>query len=97
MKQSLTQLICLLMVFFSCEAAALAAPVRVHVADFAITGAANKDELKAALPGLLASRLASDTVATVETAAGVDAQVVCSYVALGKMFSIDAAVRSQAG
>lgn len=97
MKRSLVQLFSLMMVFCSIEATAIAASVKVHVAEFTISGASNKDELKGVLHGLLASRLASDKVAALETSTEVDAQVVCSYVSLGKMFSIDAAVRSSTG
>jgi hypothetical protein len=76
---------------------ALAAPLKVQVAEFVVTGAANKDELKGALQALLSSRLGSDGVLIVEGAAEAAAKVSGSYTTFGKTFSIDATVKNAAG
>ncbi len=76
---------------------ALAAPLKVQVGEFTVTGAANKDELKAALPALLASRLGSDEVLIVDQGNDVGATISGSYTTFGKTFSIDAAVKNSAG
>lgn len=74
-----------------------AASLKVQVGEFAVTGAANSDELKAALPALLSSRLSGDGISTVDTPAGADALVLGSYTAFGAMFSIDASVKAPSG
>lgn len=76
---------------------ALAASLKVQVGEFTVTGAANKEELKGALPALLATRLSGDGVTAVEGAADVAALVTGSYAAFGSTFSIDAVVKSPAG
>jgi len=97
MKRFILQLVTLLLVLCSSVAAVLAGPTKVHVTECTVTGAANKDELKGALQGLLASRIASDKVLSIDSPDGADALVACSYISLGKIFSIDAVVSSSKG
>lgn len=76
---------------------AIAAQLKVFVADMTATGAQNRDEMKLMLQTLLASRINGDKVVTVETATEADAVVSGSYIAIGKVFSIDAIAKNQAG
>jgi hypothetical protein len=76
---------------------AVAGPVKVYVGEFSATGVANRDELRAALQGLMASRLKSDTTLTVDSASGADVLVSGSYVVFGKVFSVDAVARDRSG
>lgn len=97
MKRFILQLVTLMLVFSSSVAVVLAGPIKVHVAECTVTGAANRDELKSALQGLLASRIADDKVLSIDNPNGVDALIACSYISLGKVFSIDAVVSSSKG
>jgi VCBS repeat protein len=76
---------------------AAAGQIKTFVSGFAVSGAQNKDELKGTLQTLLASRLNSETIVTVDTAEGADVLVTGSYAVLGKMFSLDAVARDSAG
>lgn len=75
----------------------LAAQIRVYVSEFAVTGATNKDELKTTLQTLLASRLNSDSVMSVDSPAGADLLVKGSYIVFGKIFSIDVVAKDPGG
>jgi hypothetical protein len=76
---------------------ALAAQVRVFVADMNAIGAQNKDDMKATLQTLLSSRLTSDRIIAVGSAAEADAVVTGTYVTIGKVFSVDALAKTAAG
>lgn len=76
---------------------ALAAQVRVFVADMNAIGVQNKDEMKATLQMLLSSRLSGDKVIAVGSAAEADAVVTGTYVTIGKVFSVDAVAKTTAG
>jgi hypothetical protein len=76
---------------------ALAAPVRVFVADMNAVGVQNKDELRLTLQTLLASRLNSDKITAVGSATEADAIVSGTYVTIGKIFSVDAIAKTSAG
>lgn len=78
-------------------AGASAAQIRVYVSEFAITGAANKDELKTTLQTLFASRLSNDSVLSVDSPVGADVLVKGSYIAFGKVFSLDAVAKDASG
>ena len=67
-----------------------AAPLKVFVAEITVIGASNRDETQVTIKTLLTSRLNRGTVTTVATAAEADAVVSGSYIAAGKMFSLDA-------
>ncbi len=75
----------------------LAAPLKVYVSLFAVTGAANKDELRPALQTLLISRLGGETISIVENEAQADFVISGSYLGFGKVFSLDASVRGRDG
>jgi len=74
-----------------------AAQIRVYVSEFAVTGAANRDELKTTLQTLLASRLSTDSVLSVDSPVGADVLVKGSYIAFGKVFSLDAVAKDPSG
>lgn len=87
--------LCLLMVVPA--AGCFAAQIRVFVAPFAVTGVAERDELKTTLQNLLQSRLSTGDILAVDTAERADIEVKGSYVAFGKVFSIDAVARDKDG
>jgi len=74
-----------------------AAQVRVYVAEVNAVGVANRDEMKLTVQTLLASRLNSDQIISVGSAAEADVLVTGTYVTIGKVFSVDALARSAAG
>ena len=74
-----------------------AAQLRVFVADVNAIGAQNKDDMKATLQVLLSSRLNSDKIIAVGSAAEADAIVTGTYVTIGKVFSVDALAKTSAG
>lgn len=76
---------------------ALAAQVRVFVADMNAIGVQNRDEMKQTLQALLASRLNSERIVAVGSAAEADVVVTGTYVTIGKVFSVDALARSYDG
>ena len=80
-----------------CANSALAAPLRVYVAEMSAVGVQNKDEIKVMLQTLLASRLNSESIVVAGSAAEADAVVTGSYVAAGKVFNIDALAKNGAG
>jgi hypothetical protein len=69
----------------------------VFVADVNAVGVQNRDEMKSTLQMLLSSRLSSDTILAVSSAAEADAVVTGTYVTIGKVFSIDAVAKTAAG
>lgn len=79
------------------SAAASAAQIRAYVAEFSVTGTANKDELKTTLQTLLASRLNGEKVVSVDSPTGADILVKGSYILFGKIFSIDVVAKDVAG
>lgn len=76
---------------------AFAAPLRVFVADMSAVGVPNRDEMKLTLQSLLASRLNGDAIMAVASASEADVVVSGTYVAIGKIFSVDALARSTSG
>ncbi len=73
-----------------------AAPLRTYVSEFSVTGAANRDELKLSLQGILASRLDPDQVRLVESADRAELLLSGSYALFGKMFSLDVLIKNTA-
>ncbi len=71
--------------------------LKAYVSEFAVTGPANKEELKTALQGLLASRLNPEQLQLVESRADADLVVVGSYALFGRTFSIDLLLKSRDG
>jgi hypothetical protein len=74
-----------------------AAELKIFVSEFSVSGAANKDELKGMLPGLLASRLSSDKVVVVNSPKNAVMTLSGSYTGIGKIFSLDLALKDSAG
>lgn len=93
----LSLLCAVLLVALATASPLFAAQIRVYVAEFAVTGAANKDELKSTLQTLFASRLSTDSVLSVDSPVGADVLVKGSYIAFGKVFSLDAVAKDPSG
>ncbi|TWJ17560.1 FG-GAP repeat domain-containing protein [Geobacter argillaceus] len=74
-----------------------AAPIKVFLPEFRVTGAANRDELKASLPSLLASRLSTESASIADSSSGADLTITGTYIAFGKVFSLDAQLKDNAG
>lgn len=86
-----------LLLSYVCVTVGEAAPIKAYVSEFTVTGGQNKDELKGILQTLLTSRLASDSVSTIDSNAGAEVVVSGSYLQIGKVFSIDAVARNSKG
>ncbi len=71
-----------------------AKPIRIHVAQFNVTGAANSQELKQTLQEILSSRLTTDQMLLVEKPDQADRVVIGSYAQFGKMFSLDVRIKN---
>lgn len=95
MKKQIIALVALLSMLLAIPA--FAAQLRVFVADMNAIGAQNRDDMKATLQMLLSSRLNSDRIIAVGTAAEADAIVTGTYVTIGKVFSVDALAKTVAG
>jgi hypothetical protein len=76
--------------------AASAAQIKAFVEEFNFSPPGSA-ELKAPLKRLLTSRLAGDGITPVEKASEADVLISGSYTQLGRIFSLDAAVKSAAG
>lgn len=86
-----------MLVFHVAVGNTLAVTRKIQIADFAVTGAENASELRSVLKNLLSSRIATEDIIAVDTAAGVIATISGSYSSFGKTFSIDASVKSPDG
>ena len=95
--KKLSLLCAVLFVALTTASTLFAAQIRVYVSEFAVTGAANKDELKSTLQTLFASRLSTDSVLSVDSPVGADVLVKGSYIAFGKVFSLDAVAKDANG
>jgi hypothetical protein len=95
MKKQFVAFITLLSIMIAVPA--LAAQMRVFVADMNAIGAQNKDDMKATLQMLLSSRLSGDKIIAVGSAAEADAVVTGTYVIIGKVFSVDALAKTVGG
>ena len=71
--------------------------LRVYVGDFNAVGAAAKDETKVALQTLLASRIGSDSILSVSSAAEAEVLVNGTYLVIGKQYNLDAVAKSASG
>jgi len=80
-----------------CTIPAAAAPLKISVAEFKVTGAAGKDELKGALQSMLASRLAGENLQVVGASDTPDMTVIGTYIVFGKVFSLDGQVVAHNG
>jgi hypothetical protein len=70
--------------------------IKAYVAEFTVTPG-DAAGLKSTLQTLLSSRMASDGVAPVATAAEADVVISGSYTQFGKVFSLDAAAKDRSG
>jgi hypothetical protein len=95
MKKLIVQLAALAMLLAALPA--FAGQVRVFVSELNAIGVQNRDEMKVTLQTLLASRLTSDRIVTVGSAAEADVLVTGTYVTIGKVFSVDALAKTPAG
>lgn len=95
--QRVTRLLFLSALLLLTAAASHAGQLKAYVAPFAVTGAANGAELKSTLQNLLLSRLGSDSVIAVESPEGADISIKGSYIAFGKVFSLDAVAKNSSG
>jgi hypothetical protein len=87
-----------LAIVVGCSAAfAASGPLKVYVAEFAVTGAQNREELRTTLQTLLATRLSGERIVAVATPAEADAVVSGMYVVFGKVYSVDATVKDRTG
>lgn len=77
--------------------AASAGQVKAYVSAFNVVGIDNKDEMKATLQDLLASRLSGEHILIVDSAAEADIVLTSRYSVAGGMFSIDTVARNSAG
>lgn len=75
----------------------MAAPIKVHVAEFKVTGAAETANLKVALQSLLTSRLSAEKLKLTGADDMPDLTVIGTYIAFGKVFSLDARVTNRSG
>jgi len=76
---------------------ASAGQIKAYVSAFNVVGVANRDEMKETLQDLLASRLNSENILVVDSAAEADVVLTSRYSVAGGLFSIDSAVRNSAG
>ena len=98
MKKQIIALVALVaLLSMLCAIPAFAAQVRVFVSEIDTIGAHNKDDMKATLQMLLASRLNSDKILAVGSAAEADAIVTGTSVTIGKVFSVDVLAKTAAG
>ncbi len=74
-----------------------AAQIKIFVSEINAVGVQNRDEMKSTLQVLLSSRLNSDKIMAVGSQAEADVLVSGTYIAIGKVFSIDAMARTVAG
>lgn len=87
----------LLMVMLLAAIPAAASTLRVTVAEFKVSGASGRDDLKGALQSMLASRLAGEDIQVVGANESPDATVIGTYIVFGKVFSLDGQVVGRDG
>lgn len=89
--------ILLVALFLLMAMSASAAPLRVYVADMNAIGVQNREDMKIMLQTLLASRLNGQKITSVASASEADAVVTGTYMAIGKVFSLDALAKTAGG
>jgi len=98
MKNIIVTFVCLVCaIIMSKPLPCQAGQLRLFVKDVNAVGAKNKDELKATLQTLLASRLNSAEISSVGTAEEADVIVTGTYISIGKIFSIDTLASNRSG
>ncbi len=87
----------LLLLVVSALPAFAAEPLRVYVGEFNAVGVQAKDDTRQVLQSLLASRISSDKLLAVATAAEAEVIVSGTYISIGKQYNIDAVARTAGG
>lgn len=95
--QRISLWVLLITIFLLAAADCFAGQIKAYVAPFAVTGTANREELKGILQNLLMSRLSNESIIAVDSAEQADISITGSYIAFGKVFSIDTAAKSSTG
>ena len=95
MKKQIIYLVALFSMLFAVPV--FADQLRVFVSDINAIGVQNKDDMKATLQMLLASRLSSDKILAVGSAAEADAVVTGTSVTIGNVFSVDVLAKTTTG
>ena len=90
----LTVLFASLLLVITGVATVQAKPIKIHVAQFNVTGAANSQELKQTLQEIMTSRLANSQSLLVEKPELADCVIIGSYAQFGKMFSLDVRIKN---
>jgi hypothetical protein len=93
--KSFAPIVAVFALFLTVVGVSQASPPKTHVAEFAVTGAANSQELKQTLQGILASRLNPDLIQLVEKPDQAELMVIGSYALFGKMFSLDVLIKNR--
>jgi hypothetical protein len=78
-------------------ASSVAAPIKIHVNECAVTGSSEKEALKTALQTMLSSRLSGEGVTLVGKDENPDLTIACTYIVFGKVFSIDGQIVEKGG
>lgn len=97
MKRIMLGLVMFLAVAASAAQVFGAEPLRVFVGDFAVVGGQAKEETKAAVQALLASRIGGAQILAVASAAEAEVLVSGTYLIIGKNYSIDAVAKGADG
>lgn len=74
-----------------------AAEIRLHLPEFKVTGASNRDELRTSLQALLVSRLEGGDIRIVGASEPADATLLGTYIVFGKVFSLDGRLMNNSG
>ena len=86
--------IIMLMLLFLAVPVIAAEPLRVYVGEFNAVGAKAKEDTKAMLQALLASRLGNDKILSVSTPAEAEVIINGTYVVIGKHYNLDAVCKT---
>jgi hypothetical protein len=76
--------------------AAAGEPLKTYVSEFSVAGTPDREELKATLQGMLASRLSPDRMQLVGNAAKAELVLAGSYASFGRIFSLDVLIKQTA-
>lgn len=91
------RLIIVMMLILVTAHTVIAAPLRVFVSEFNAVGAQAGNDAKAALQALMASRLTSDKILAVSSAAEAEVLVTGTYLTIGKQYNLDAVAKTVGG
>lgn len=98
MKRFISICILLFTAFFASTASSSSAnKLKVKVSEFKVVGAPNQEELKSTLQLLFASRLKGENIRDAEPGEVPDLTLNITYIAIGKVFSLDAVATNSSG